>query len=72
MTAKPFSFRKKVLNRWIIIRNGTKKLGLFPDFVGASLLGATAKLFTYDDKLNIAVLKKHATVDCYNRQEMDC
>ena len=26
MTAKLFSFRKEVLNRWIIIRNGTTRL----------------------------------------------
>ena len=55
MTAKLFSFRKEVPNRWIIIRNGTTKLGLFPDLISASLLGATGLLFTYHDKLNIAI-----------------
>ena len=55
MTAKLFSFRKGVPNRWIIIRNGATKLGLFPDLIKASLLGATGLLFNYHDKLNIAV-----------------
>ena len=54
-TAKLFSFRKEVPNGWIIIRNGTTKLGLFPDLISASLLEATGLLFTYHDKLNIAV-----------------
>ena len=31
MTAKLFSFRKEFPNKWIIIRNGTTKLGLFLD-----------------------------------------
>ena len=54
MTAKVFSFRKETPNGWIIIRNGTTKLGLFPDLISASLLGAPDLLFTYHDKLNIA------------------
>ena len=45
MTAKLFSFAKKVPNRWIIIRDGTTKLDLFPDLISASLLGATGLLF---------------------------
>ena len=40
MTAELFSFRKEVPNRWIIIRNGATKLGLFPDLINDSLLGA--------------------------------
>ena len=55
MPAKLFPFRKEVPNGWIIIRNGTRKLGLFPDLISASLRGATGLLFTYHDKLNIAV-----------------
>ena len=55
MTVKLFSFGKAVPNGRIIIRNGTTKLGLFPDLISASLLGATDLLFTYHDKLNIAV-----------------
>ena len=55
MTAKLFSFRKEVPNRWIIIRNGTTKLGLIPDLISASLLGATGLSFTYHDKLIIAI-----------------
>ena len=55
LTVKLFSFRKAVPNGWIIIRNGTTKLGLFPDLISASLLLATDLLFTYHDKLNIAV-----------------
>ena len=45
MTAKLFSFRKEVPNRLIIIRwkqdHKGIKLGLFPDLISASLLGAT-------------------------------
>ena len=55
MTAELFSFRKEVPNRWIIIRNGATKFGLFPDLISASLLGATGLLFNCHDKLNIAV-----------------
>ena len=55
MTAKLFSFRNEVLNRWILIRNGTTKLGLSPDLISASLLGPAGLLLTYHDKLNIAV-----------------
>ena len=55
MSAKLFSSRKEVPNRWIIIRSGTTKLGLFPDLFSASSLGATDLLFTYHDKLNNAV-----------------
>ena len=55
MTAKLFSVRREVPNRWIIIRNGTTKIELFPDLISASLIGATGLLFTYHDKLNIAV-----------------
>ena len=55
MTAKLFSFRKEVPNRWIILRNGTTKLGLYLDLISASFLGATGLLLTYYDKLNIAV-----------------
>ena len=55
MTAKLFSFRKGVPNRWIIIRNGATTRGLFPNLIRASLLGATGLLFNYHDKLNIAV-----------------
>ena len=55
MTAKLFSFRKEVPNRWLIIRNGTTKLGLFLYSISVSLPGATGLLFTYHDKLNIAV-----------------
>ena len=55
MTAKLFSFRKEVPNRWIIIRNGATKLGLFPDLISASLLGATGLLFNYHGKLDIVV-----------------
>ena len=33
LTGKLFSFRKEVSNRWIIIRNGTTKPGLFPDLI---------------------------------------
>ena len=66
MTAKLFSFRNEVLNRWILIRNGTTKLGLFPDLISALLLGPTGLLFTEHDKLDIAVYtKKNAMVDCY-------
>ena len=60
MTVKLFSFRKKVSNRWIVIGNGTTKLGLFPHLISASLLGATGLLFM------IAVeIEKDAMVDCY-------
>ena len=60
MTAKLFSFTKRVPNRWIVIRNGTTKLDLFPDLISASLLGATGLLFM------IAVeIEKDAMVDCY-------
>ena len=45
MTAKLFFFGKKVPNRWIVIRNRTTKLDLFPDIISASLLGATGLLF---------------------------
>ena len=55
MTAKLFSFRNEVLNRWILIRNGITKLGLFPDLISASLFGPTGLFFTYYDRLNIAV-----------------
>ena len=55
MTAKLFSFRKEVLNRWIIIRNGTTRLGLFSDLISASFLGASGLLFTYHDKFNIVI-----------------
>ena len=55
MTAKLFCFGKEVPNRWIIIRNGATKLGLFPDLINASLLGGTGLLFNYHDKLNIVV-----------------
>ena len=66
MTAKLFYFRKEVPNRWIIIRNRTTKLGLFPDLIRASLLGATDLLFTYYDKLNIAIKTiKAVMADCY-------
>ena len=41
MPARLFCFRKKVPNEWIVIRNGNKQLSLFPDFISASLLGAT-------------------------------
>ena len=54
MTAKLFSFRKEVPNRWLI-RNGTTKLGLFLDSIIVSLPGATGLLFTYHDRLNTAV-----------------
>ena len=46
---------KDVPNGWILIRNGTTKLGVFPNLISASLLGATNLLFPYHDKLNIAV-----------------
>ena len=55
MTAKLFSFRKEVPNRWIIIRNGTTRLGLFPDLISASFFGASGLLFTYHDEFNIAI-----------------
>ena len=55
MNTKLFSFRKEVPNRWIIIRNGATKLGLFPDLISTSLLGATGLSFNYHEKLNIAV-----------------
>ena len=55
MTAKLFSVRKEVPNKWIIIRNGTTKLGLFLDLISISLLGATGLLFTHHDKHNITV-----------------
>ena len=55
MPAKLFSFRKEVPNRWIIVRDGTTKNGLFPGLISATLLGATGLLFTCHDKLNIAV-----------------
>ena len=55
MTTKLFSFRKEVSNRWIIIRDGTTKNGLFPGLISASLLRATGLLFTYHDKHDIAV-----------------
>ena len=73
-TAKLFPFRKEVPDEWIIIRNGTIKLGLFPDLISASLSGTTDLLFTYHDKLNIAVkTKEDAMVDIViNRQEMGC
>ena len=59
MTAKLFSFAKRVPNRWIVIRNGTTKLD-FPDLISASLLGATGLLFM------VAVeIEKDAMVDCY-------
>ena len=57
VTVKLFSFRKAVPNGRIrIMRNGTTKLGLFPDLIRALLLGATDLLFSYHDnlKLNIA------------------
>ena len=42
MTAKLFSFRKEVPNSWIITRNRTTNLGLFPYLIySPSLLGAT-------------------------------
>ena len=53
MTAKLFSLRKKS-------QNETTMLGLFPDLITPSLLGATGLLFTYHDKLNI-VVKVHLT-----------
>ena len=37
LTVNLFFFR----NKWVIIRNGTPKLGLFPDIISASLLGTT-------------------------------
>ena len=49
MTTKLFSFREKIPNRWIIIRNGATKLGSFPNLISASLLGAIRSLFTYHD-----------------------
>ena len=49
-TAKLFSFSKEVPNGWIIVRNSTTKLGLFLDFIRASLLGATDLFITYHDK----------------------
>ena len=55
MTAKLFSSRKEVSNKWIIIRNGTTKLCLFTDLFSASLLGTTNLFFTYD-KFSTAVL----------------
>ena len=55
LTVKLVSFRKAVPNGRIIIRNETTKLGLVPDLISASLLGATDLLFTYHDKFNIAV-----------------
>ena len=55
MTGKLFSFRNEVPNGWIIIRNGTTKLGLFPDLINASFLGATDLFIADHDKLNIAV-----------------
>ena len=48
MTAKSFSSRKGVPNKWIVIRNGTTKLCLFTDLFSASLLGTTNLFFTYD------------------------
>ena len=47
MTVKLSSFRKEVPSRLII--NRTTKLGLFPDLIDASLLGAIDLLFTYHD-----------------------
>ena len=48
MTAKLFSFRKEVPNRWIIIPNGTTKLGLLPDLISALII-------TWSHRLNIAI-----------------
>ena len=53
---------------------GLQKLGLFPDLfpdlIGASLLGAAGLLFTYHDKLNIAIWTiKDIMVDVISRQE---
>ena len=41
VTDKLFFFRKDVPDRWVMIRNGITKLGLFPDLISVSLLGAT-------------------------------
>ena len=64
-TAKLFSFRKEVPNGWIIIRNGTTKLGLFPDLISASLLEATGLLLLIMINLILQLTpKKDAMVDC--------
>ena len=55
MTGKLFSFRNKVPNGWIIIQNGTTKLGSFPDLISALFPGATDLFITDRDKLNISV-----------------
>ena len=61
MTGKLFSFRNKVPNGWIIIRNGTTKLGLFPDLISALFPGATDLFITDRDKLNISVWRPKTT-----------
>ena len=47
MTAKLFSFREEIPNRWIITRNGTTKLSLFPD------LSYTYRFITWSQRLLI-------------------
>ena len=65
MTAELFSFRKEVQNRWIIIRNGATKLGLFPDLISASLLGATGLLIIMINLILQFRAKKDPMIDCY-------
>ena len=66
MTAKLFSFKKDVPNRWIIMRNGTTKLGLFPDQLALYYLEPQVCYSLIMINLILQFRpKKDVMVDCY-------